>query len=65
MVKWNVVSFIDPIKDDVRTQNSLICKFVAQQFQSLIIIGYKKYTYHDMKQSEMVLGCYQCSRITL
>ena len=37
LVRMNVLSFIEPIKDDVR-KNSLMCKFVVH-FQSCILIG--------------------------
>ncbi len=38
LVKWNVVSFIEPIREGVR-KKSLMYKFVMFNCQSLILIG--------------------------
>ncbi len=38
LVKINIVSFIEPIREGVR-KNSLICKFLMLHFQSRIMIG--------------------------
>ncbi len=38
LVRWNVVSFIEPMRESVR-KNSLMCKFVMLNCQSLILIS--------------------------
>ena len=37
LVKLNVLAFIEPIRDGVQ-RNNLMCKFVMQHFQRLIVI---------------------------
>ncbi len=56
LVKINIVSYIEPIREGVR-KNSLICKFVNASFWTTYHNWpQKKWTFHEMNQSEMVLG---------
>ena len=60
LVKLNILSINEPIREGVR-KNSLMCKCVIHNCQSLILIGLSNEHCMVLTNSEIVLECWLCS----